>query len=1263
VSVKSEYPFIQINKSSVQAVDSTYSPDAHVETSSVDGSTSEVSSGSWTTLITAAGDSHDDDDAGNYFGYASGTGTDNWTTLGRPMFLFDTSDIPDDATITSANFSIYCYQKANTFTQRPTYNLYSCAPASATDLVNGDFDSADNTTALSDAIAYDSISATGYNEWALNASGLALISKTATTNITVLTNFDATGVAPTFEASKYSRLYINYAENITNPPLLEITYTEAGGGANSLTVGVLDLTSTFESISVSANFSGDSNNDSTATVHYRKTSGGDWLTAITPVYYNNNCASVAEKAFYTSLLWLDEDTEYSVNVTFTDADGVVGTNPLTGTVTTHDSTPAEGATLVYVATDGDDSTGNGTIGNPYLTIQKGCDEAGPGETVVIRAGTYYEYVDLTTTGNSTDWMTVRAYTGENVTMSGNSTLTTVPLFLGESVEFIKLYDINFENSYIGSNVSTAARRRGVVNFKDSNDILVQGCDFTNCINWSDRTYGALSFVATETTGSFDNYNSFVDNCTVQVSGVGDIGLWGVSTDLTGSITFSRHLHTAVVRGCTINSSDFSLYDGIGGYPEEISDNGFLWGKNRDFYNNNISGTTDDFIQCEGRSENIRIWGNVLHNSGSMAGIPAFDVNGIAVAPILVGPAYIFRNSVWLYQDDEYGSAAKVGKNSYGQQFWWNNTLYSYNYYNNGIGESDDGLGGITSRNNIIFAARYLFESSADTSNLTNSHSFDYDLIFSDNNSGRFIKWYGVDTIRSLALWQLWGQETHGYYSATVGFTDNSTGDLTLTSGATEVIDKGVVLPYINDSNSPWPYEGAAPDIGYDEYNSGNYTAPEIELIVASLISYTTARISANVTDAGGTTGNVTLVWGDDDAGTTFGNWDDNSAPDSPAQPQGEGVCYVDLTGLTNNTLYYYSAFITTVNGTDWPAASGNFTTLTVLIPTVTTIAATDIEDGYANIGGTLDDTGGEDGSMWGVEWGTVTTVYTDNFTVSESVGIGTYITGVATFDPNTTYFYRFFVENSAGIGYGAELSFLTLPAAPTNVAASDGTSTANVTITFTASTGGADDYYVLRDGVLLGATGNTTSYTDVTAAASVITAGTTSASDSTSLTTITVTLAGHSVANGVSANYTVKANNATGNSTVSAANVGYRGHGALTIQLQRSAADADAAYGNIVGATSTPYADIIGTANTGRYYKWILNATGALQVTSTTDRGVTSSVPATTEDVGTTIIKYILTAVIAIMAILVIIAVPNPTAWIFAVLTAAVAIVFINSAL
>lgn len=48
----------------------------------------------------------------------------------------------------------------------------------------------------------------------------------------------------------------------------------------------------------------------------------------------------------------------------------------------------EGQFHLYVATTGDDDTGDGTEGNPYATIEKAASEASPGTTIHVAAGTY-----------------------------------------------------------------------------------------------------------------------------------------------------------------------------------------------------------------------------------------------------------------------------------------------------------------------------------------------------------------------------------------------------------------------------------------------------------------------------------------------------------------------------------------------------------------------------------------------------------------------------------------------------------------------------------------------------------------------------------------------------------------------------------------------------------------------------------------------------------------------------------------------------------
>jgi len=177
------------------------------------------------------------------------------------------------------------------------------------------------------------------------------------------------------------------------------------------------------------------------------------------------------------------------------------------------------------------------------------------------------------------------------------------------------------------------------------------------------------------------------------------------------------------------------------------------------------------------------------------------------------------------------------------------------------------------------------------------------------------------------------------------------------------------------------------------------------------------------------------------------------------------------------------------------------------------------------------------------------------------------------------------------------------PDAPTNVAATDGTDTSKVVVTWTKSSG-ATGYKVYEGSNLLDTLGDVATYDDTTAATSTITAGTATASDGTSLDHVVLSLAGESANNGTTRTYKVVATNTNGDSDDSDTDTGYRGVGSITYQWQVSDADSDASYSNISGGTTDPYNDTTAPGNgDGRYFKAVLDATGATQQISTSDRG------------------------------------------------------------
>ncbi|AHF07979.1 cell wall-binding repeat-containing protein [Desulfitobacterium metallireducens] len=88
---------------------------------------------------------------------------------------------------------------------------------------------------------------------------------------------------------------------------------------------------------------------------------------------------------------------------------------------------AAGGNTYYVAQRGNDPNqfpyGSGTIEDPYPSIGRAMDYMKPGDTLIIRGGTYNELIDLYSKKGSPDaWFTVKAYPGEKVVLDGQNKL-------------------------------------------------------------------------------------------------------------------------------------------------------------------------------------------------------------------------------------------------------------------------------------------------------------------------------------------------------------------------------------------------------------------------------------------------------------------------------------------------------------------------------------------------------------------------------------------------------------------------------------------------------------------------------------------------------------------------------------------------------------------------------------------------------------------------------------------------------------------------
>ena len=98
----------------------------------------------------------------------------------------------------------------------------------------------------------------------------------------------------------------------------------------------------------------------------------------------------------------------------------------------------------------------------------------------------------------------------------------------------------------------------------------------------------------------------------------------------------------------------------------------------------------------------------------------------------------------------------------------------------------------------------------------------------------------------------------------------------------------------------------------------------------------------------------------------------------------------------------------------------------VVVPTVTTSAATNVVNTTATGNGNITATGGANATSEGVEWGTTSGSYPNSVTSTGSFGVGAFTQGMTGLTAGTVIYYRAKATNSAGTGYGSEQSFTTL---------------------------------------------------------------------------------------------------------------------------------------------------------------------------------------------------------------------------------------------
>ena len=133
----------------------------------------------------------------------------------------------------------------------------------------------------------------------------------------------------------------------------------------------------------------------------------------------------------------------------------------------------------------------------------------------------------------------------------------------------------------------------------------------------------------------------------------------------------------------------------------------------------------------------------------------------------------------------------------------------------------------------------------------------------------------------------------------------------------------------------------------------------------------------------------------------------------------------NATTLQANTTYYVRAYAKNEKGTAYGAEVSFTTNNQVVVPTVTTTAATQVTETTAVTGGNVTSDGGATVTERGVVYSTSHNPTTSNSKVKNGTGTGSFTCNLTGLQANTTYYVRAYAVNSKGTSYGIEVSFTT----------------------------------------------------------------------------------------------------------------------------------------------------------------------------------------------------------------------------------------------
>jgi len=478
----------------------------------------------------------------------------------------------------------------------------------------------------------------------------------------------------------------------------------------------------------------------------------------------------------------------------------------------------------FISAEGSDSN-PGTEEKPWKTIQRAAEAAAPGSTVYIKAGIYYERIDIKVSGNSADEPTIfRNYNSDQVIVDGSRSAASVQedLIHISNQSFVQLIGLELVNN---TNEEEDFFVTGIGVWGKGEGIEIRNCKIHQIRYTGDSPdAGAQAITVYGRDGTEPITRLVIDGNEIWDIESGAREAIALSGNVDGFQFTNNYVHDTNNTGLALNG-----YKKLGKEPvcpieaDNRARNGFV-GYNKMERNSrgaNPSYSSDDYgaagIYADGAKDITIAYNTCTENDIGIA--VGNETRNKVSSGILVRDNLIFGNNAGGLQvggtDVNRGWAVDCR--------FLNNTLYSNDTKNQKQGEIN-----IAKSNNLLFSSNIIYTGAQNlaitTVNLGAKNV--YNITFNNNlyygpGGSRGLRFLGIDT--GLAGLNMWNNKTKQDSSSKIAdprFADSGNGDFHLLQDS-PAIDFGnpAYIPGENETDfgGETRINGKAIDCGAFEY--------------------------------------------------------------------------------------------------------------------------------------------------------------------------------------------------------------------------------------------------------------------------------------------------------------------------------------------------------------------------------------------------------------------------------------------------------------